>query len=100
MHINFMDDFVIAINKRNFTISEALPVDKIGSNPLCMIQYTKMFYSCRIPGKTTDSTGHFPPPPEQPDYIVVVHNNQVNVNLYIQRFIFKYYEYNIFNGNK
>ncbi|EDV28163.1 uncharacterized protein TRIADDRAFT_21860 [Trichoplax adhaerens] len=74
--IEFAAKMIIAIIEFYYKIKgEDLPVDKSGKHPVCMVQYTKLFYSCRIPGKTADSIAQCSPEPGQPEFIVVVHNN-------------------------
>ena len=65
-----------------FFSSQTLPVEMMGKDPLCMVQYFKVLSSCRVPCKKADHMVSYPPTsPDAPTHIVVVHNNQVN---YIQ----------------
>ncbi|XP_061163747.1 carnitine O-acetyltransferase-like isoform X2 [Saccostrea echinata] len=55
---------------------QTLPVEKMGKQPLCMMQYYKILCGCRIPGKKKDSWVCYPPDEANPPkHFVVAHNN-------------------------
>ncbi len=68
-----------------FFFSNLLPIDRYGSEPLCMDQYKKLIGTCRIPGKTIDQlylynkTGHH--------HVAVFYRNNVRENLYVIYFL-------------
>ncbi|XP_046403025.1 carnitine O-acetyltransferase-like isoform X2 [Ischnura elegans] len=53
---------------------DAIPVEKLGKDPLDMSQYYKVFGTCRMPGLTKD-TLHFADPNNPPRHIIVSHKN-------------------------
>ncbi|EDV27610.1 uncharacterized protein TRIADDRAFT_21707 [Trichoplax adhaerens] len=74
--IKFAAKLIISIVEFYYKIKSGdLPVDKISNQPACMMQYNKIFYSCRIPGKTVDSIAQYSPECGQPDFIAIAHNN-------------------------
>uniref|UniRef100_A0A3Q0RDP8 Carnitine O-acetyltransferase a n=1 Tax=Amphilophus citrinellus TaxID=61819 RepID=A0A3Q0RDP8_AMPCI len=54
-------------------ISETLPAENFGGNPLCMEQYSQLLSACRIPGLETDSVMFHG---KNSNYITVAHNSQ------------------------
>ncbi|XP_055455671.1 carnitine O-acetyltransferase [Psammomys obesus] len=56
--------------------NEALPVEFLGGNPLCMNQYYQILSSCRVPGLKQDSVVNFLKTKKPPMHITVVHNYQ------------------------
>ncbi|CAH1785909.1 unnamed protein product, partial [Owenia fusiformis] len=63
-------DYKIQIDEKS------LPVEMMGKDPLCMVQYYKVLSSCRIPGVKHDSIVCYPPDePDPPKHIIVAHNN-------------------------
>jgi carnitine O-acetyltransferase len=60
---------------------EALPVDQIGGQPLCMMQFKKMFSATRIPHSGMDvirsPVSEFHPTSSSEKHIVVLHNGHI-----------------------
>ncbi|XP_067931343.1 carnitine O-acetyltransferase-like isoform X2 [Watersipora subatra] len=57
--------------------NENLEVEVLAGQPLCMIQYYKIFSTCRIPDLKRDRLVCYPPnKPNAPRHIVIIHNNQ------------------------
>lgn len=57
---------------------ETLPVEHLGKNPLCMMQYYQILSACRIPGIKHDDWRCFPPDsPFPPRHITVIYNNNI-----------------------
>ncbi|XP_013415789.1 carnitine O-acetyltransferase isoform X2 [Lingula anatina] len=55
---------------------QTLPIETLGGQPLCMIQYYRILSSCRVPGAKHDSVVQFPADsPNPPRHIVVIRNN-------------------------
>lgn len=63
-------------------LSESLEVEVLAGKQLCMIQYYKIFSTCRVPALKRDKLVCYPPnKPNAPRHIVVMHNNQVGKHL-------------------
>ena len=58
-----------------FTCSEAIPVDMMGKNPLCMNQYLNLLCSCRIPQPIRDEV--FVAPKGISKHVLVAYKNEV-----------------------
>lgn len=57
---------------------ETLPVEHLGKNPLCMMQYFQVLSACRIPCPKHDDWVCFPPDkPGAPKHITVIFNNNI-----------------------
>nr|XP_011435097.2 carnitine O-acetyltransferase isoform X2 [Crassostrea gigas] len=55
---------------------QTLPVEKMGKQSLCMMQYYKILCGCRIPGKKKDTWVCYPPDEANPPrHLVIAHNN-------------------------
>lgn len=55
---------------------QTLPVEHLGKNPLCMMQYYQILSACRVPGTKHDDWFCFPPDkPNAPSHITVVYKN-------------------------
>ena len=60
-------------------VSQTLPVEKMGKQSLCMMQYYKILCGCRIPGKKRDTWVCYPPDEANPPkHVVIAHNNAVS----------------------
>lgn len=58
---------------------QTLPVEKMGKQSLCMMQYYKILCGCRIPGKKKDTWVCYPPDEANPPrHLVIAHNNAVS----------------------
>lgn len=56
---------------------QTLPVEHLGKNPLCMMQYYQVLSACRVPGIKHDDWFCFPPDkPDAPSHITVVYKNK------------------------
>ncbi|XP_078324434.1 carnitine O-acetyltransferase-like isoform X2 [Crassostrea virginica] len=56
--------------------NQTLPVEKMGKQSLCMMQYYKILCGCRIPGKKRDTWVCYPPDEANPPkHVVIAHNN-------------------------
>lgn len=72
-----------ALEFKSLIDNYALPLDKMGGQPLDMSQYHKIFSTCRIPGYPKDSLVFYGDAPVKPKHIVVAHNNHYfKVNVY------------------
>lgn len=60
------------------SLSETLPVEKLGGRPMCMDQYYKILSACRIPGIKRDEVENYARSWRPPQHIVVVKNNHVS----------------------
>lgn len=70
--------FFLVFDHRPFWFcSETLPVEYMRGEPVCMMQYSQLLSSCRIPGLMTDSMAFYAKSPNAPKHITVVHNSQV-----------------------
>ncbi|KAL4218901.1 hypothetical protein ACF0H5_021489 [Mactra antiquata] len=57
---------------------QTLPVEHLGKNPLCMMQYFEVLSACRIPGVGRDDHVCFPPDkPGAPKHITVLYKNNI-----------------------
>lgn len=58
---------------------QTLPVESLGKNPLCMMQYYQILSACRTPGIKHDDWACFPPDrPSPPRHVTVMYNNNVS----------------------
>lgn len=63
-----------ALDYKGLVDSHAIPIERIGKDPVDMSQYYKIFGTCRMPGKNRDVL-HFADPRNPPNHIIVSHNN-------------------------
>lgn len=65
---------------------QTLPVEHLGKNPLCMMQYYQVLSACRVPGIKHDDWFCFPPDkPDAPSHLTVVFkNNFYSLDVYGQ----------------
>ncbi|XP_053380411.1 carnitine O-acetyltransferase-like isoform X2 [Mercenaria mercenaria] len=57
---------------------QTLPVEHLGKNPLCMMQYFQVLAACRIPLEKHDDWTCYPPDrPGAPKHITVIYNNNI-----------------------
>ena len=56
--------------------NETIPVETLGSFPLCMDQYYRILSACRIPGLSKDAVHCHAKSWIPPSHITVIHNNQ------------------------
>ena len=63
---------------------EAIPVDMMGKNPLCMNQYFKLLCSCRIPQPFRDDV--FIAPKGTSKHVVVAYKNEVILHILVIKF--------------
>ncbi|XP_060564784.1 carnitine O-acetyltransferase-like isoform X2 [Ruditapes philippinarum] len=57
---------------------QTLPVEHLGKNPLCMMQYFQVLAACRIPLEKHDDWACYPPDrPGAPKHITVIYNNNI-----------------------
>ncbi|XP_048776623.1 carnitine O-acetyltransferase-like isoform X2 [Ostrea edulis] len=55
---------------------QTLPVEKMGKQSLCMMQYYKILCGCRIPGRKKDTWVCYPPDEANPPrHVIIAHNN-------------------------
>lgn len=56
--------------------NQNVPIESMGSSPLCMHQYYQILSACRIPGKKRDNFVVYPPTEQKPPrHILVICNN-------------------------
>ncbi|XP_052756862.1 carnitine O-acetyltransferase-like isoform X2 [Galleria mellonella] len=61
-----------ALEYKSLIDSDKIPTEMMGKNPLDMLQYKKIFGTCRIPGDKTDKLSF-----NDSKYVTVIHNNHI-----------------------
>lgn len=59
---------------RSLCVDETLEPETLAGRPLCMVQFSRMFNSCRVPGETCDSIVTYP---HTHRHIAVLRNDRI-----------------------